>query len=126
VKVLIDTHVLLWALTEESRLSRRVRSLLPVADVWISAASIWEILTKVQVGKLSLPTPVGSYLTTKLAANGVSVLPVILDHVLRIEEIELHHRDPFDRILIAQSLAENLPLVTADPVFERYPVKLIW
>ena len=126
MKVLIDTHVLLWALTEESRLSRRVRSLLPVADVWISAASIWEILTKVQVGKLSLPTPVGSYLTTKLAANGVSVLPVILDHVLRIEEIELHHRDPFDRILIAQSLAENLPLVTADPVFERYPVKLIW
>src|SRR5271170_3546010 len=120
MKVLIDTHVFLWGLSEESRLSRKVRSLLPVADVWISAASIWEIITKVQVGKLKLPSPLGSYLTNKLAANGVSVLPVILDHVLRIEEMELHHRDPFDRILIAQSLAENLPLVTADAVFARY------
>ena len=126
MKVLIDTHVLLWGLTEESRLSRRVRSLLPAADVWISVASIWEIIAKVQIGKLALPNPVGPYLTAKLAANGVSVLPVTLDHVLRIEGMDLHHRDPFDRILIAQSLQEKLPIVTADPVFDRYSVQLIW
>jgi PIN domain nuclease of toxin-antitoxin system len=126
MKVLIDTHVLLWGLTEESKLSPDVRSLLPKADVWVSVASVWEIITKVQIGKMVLPRPVGSFLTAKLAANGVSVLPVGLNHVLRIESLELHHRDPFDRILIAQSLEENLPLVTADPAFEKYPVKLIW
>jgi PIN domain nuclease of toxin-antitoxin system len=125
MRVLIDTHVLLWGLTEESRLSQRVRSLLPTADLWFSVASIWEIITKVQVGKLTLPSPVGSFLTEKLVSNGVSVLPVTLDHVLQIEGMELHHRDPFDRILIAQSLEENLPLVTADPVFEKYPVRII-
>ncbi|SRR5713101_9866468 len=126
MKVLIDTHVLLWGLTEESRLSQKVRSLLPTADLWFSVASIWEIITKVQVGKLTLPRPVGSFLTAKLVSNGVSVLPVTLDHVLQIEGMELHHRDPFDRILIAQSLEANLPLVTSDPVFEKYPVRIIW
>jgi PIN domain nuclease of toxin-antitoxin system len=126
MRVLIDTHVLLWGLTEEARLSSDVRMLLPVADVWISVASIWEIITKVQVGKLTLPSPVGPFLTAKLASNGVSVLTVTLDHVLRIESLELHHRDPFDRILIAQSIEEELPLVTADPHFEGYPVEVIW
>jgi PIN domain nuclease of toxin-antitoxin system len=126
MRVLIDTHVFLWGLTEEARLSQEVRRLLPVADVWMSVASIWEIITKVQVGKLTLPSPVGPFLTAKLAFNGVSVLPITLDHVLKIESLELHHRDPFDRVLIAQSIEEKLPLVTADPHFERYPVEVIW
>jgi PIN domain nuclease of toxin-antitoxin system len=126
MKILIDTHVFLWGLTAESRLSQNVRSLLPVADVWMSVASIWEIITKVQVGKLTLPSPAGPFLTAKLASNGVSVLPITLDHVLRIESLELYHRDPFDRVLIAQSIEEKLPLVTADPHFERYPVEVIW
>jgi PIN domain nuclease of toxin-antitoxin system len=126
VRILIDTHVFLWGLTEEARLSQAVRTLLPVADVWMSVAGIWEIITKVQVGKLALPSPVGPFLTAKLTANGVSVLPITLKHVLRIESLELHHRDPFDRVLIAQSIEEKLPLVTADPHFERYPVEIIW
>ena len=126
MRVLIDTHVFLWGLADEARLSQDVRKLLPVADVWISVASIWEIITKVQVGKLTLPSPAGPFLTAKLVSNGVSVLPITLDHVLRIESLELHHRDPFDRVLIAQSIEEKLPLVTADPHFERYPVEVIW
>jgi len=126
MKVLIDTHVLLWGLQDEAKLSRRVQALLPAADVWISVASLWEIIAKIQVGKLTLPTPVGEYLTTKLTANGVSVLPIRFDHVMRLESLPLHHRDPFDRILIAQSLSESLPLVSADPQFERYSVELIW
>jgi PIN domain nuclease of toxin-antitoxin system len=126
MRVLLDTHVLLWGLTQETRLSQKVRSLLPAADLWVSVASIWEIITKANVGKLTLPTPAGAFLTAHLASNGVSVLPISLDHVLRIEGMELHHRDPFDRILIAQSLEESLPIVTADPVFQKYPVELIW
>jgi len=126
MKVLIDTHVFLWGLTQESRLSEKVRALLPSSDVWVSVASVWEIVTKVQIGKLSLPGPVGPYIRAQLTANGVSVLPILLDHVLRIESMKLHHRDPFDRILIAQSLEESLPIVTSDPQFEKYPIELIW
>ena len=126
MKVLIDTHVLLWGLQDEPKLSDRVRTLLPKAEVWISVASLWEIIAKVQVGKLKLPTPVRDYLTLKLRENGVSVLPLTFDHVRRIEELPLHHRDPFDRILIAQSLEENLPLITADALFKNYAVRLIW
>jgi len=126
MKVLIDTHVLLWGIQDEARVSRRVRALLPAADVWISVASLWEIITKVQIGKLVLPAPVGDYLAQKLKMNGVSVLALNFDHVRRLEEVPLHHRDPFDRILIAQSLEEKLPLVSADPHFEKYPIQLIW
>ncbi|SRR6266496_3434274 len=126
MRVLIDTHVLLWGLHNEAKLSRRVRNLLPVADVWISVASIWEIIAKVQVGRLKMPIPVGDYLTAKLTANGVSVLPLTFDHVRRLEELPLHHRDPFDRILIAQSLDEAMPLVSSDLQFEKYALELIW
>jgi len=126
MNVLLDTHTLLWALTDEQRLSDRVRNLLPRADTWFSVASIWEIVIKAKNGKLPLPLPAGSYLMTKLALNGVRVLPVTADHALRVETLALHHRDPFDRMLIAQSLEEKLPLVTADPVFQRYAVNVIW
>jgi PIN domain nuclease of toxin-antitoxin system len=126
MKVLIDTHVLLWGLQNEEKLSRRVQTLLPAADLWISVASLWEIIAKAQIGKLTLPTPVGDYLSTKLKANGLLILQITFDHVKRVEALPLHHRDPFDRILIAQSLEENLPVITADPLFKQYPVEIIW
>jgi PIN domain nuclease of toxin-antitoxin system len=126
MRVLIDTQVLLWGLQEEQKLSRQVQTLLPVADIWISVASLWEIITKVQIGKLALPTPVGDYLATKLKANGILILPITFDHVKRVEGLPLHHRDPFDRILIAQSLEEKLPVITSDPLFARYLVEVIW
>jgi PIN domain nuclease of toxin-antitoxin system len=126
MKILIDTQVLLWGLQDERKLSRRVQTLLPVADVWISVASLWEIITKVQIGKLALPAPVGDYLSAKLKANGILILPITFDHVKRVEGLPLHHRDPFDRILIAQSLEEKLPIITSDPLFARYLVEVIW
>jgi PIN domain nuclease of toxin-antitoxin system len=126
MKALIDTHVFLWGLQNEEKLSRRVQTLLPKSDLWISVASLWEIITKVQVGKLDLPKPVGDYLSAKLKANGVLVLQITFEHVKRLEELPLHHRDPFDRMLIAQSLEENLPVITADPLFKQYSVQIIW
>ena len=126
MKVLLDTHTLLWALTDESKLSERVRKLLPQADTWFSVASLWEILIKAQVGKIPLPRPTGPFVMSKLQLNGVRILHVTPDHVLRVESLPDHHRDPFDRMLIAQSLEEHLPVVTADRVFARYPVELIW
>jgi PIN domain nuclease of toxin-antitoxin system len=126
MKILLDTHTFLWGLSDVNRLSERVRELLPSAETWFSVASLWEILIKSQSGKLPLPQPSGAYVMAKLKVNGVKLLPVKLDHVLRIESLPMHHRDPFDRMLIAQSLEEKLPLVTADPLILRYPVEVIW
>ena len=96
------------------------------SDLWLSVASIWEILIKAQAGKMPMPRPTGPYLVRKLAENRIETLPVRLDHVLKVEALPLHHRDPFDRILAAQSLCEKLPLVTADPMFSRYSIEVIW
>lgn len=126
MKILLDTHTFLWGLSDETKLSERVRRLLPSADSWLSVASLWEILIKSQSGKLLLPRPVGPYVMSKLKFNGVKLLPVTAEHVLRIESLPLHHRDPFDRMLIAQSLEEELPLVTSDAIFQRYGMNLIW
>lgn len=126
MRILLDTHTFLWAITNESRLSAKVRTLMASADCWFSVASVWEVIVKVQSGKMSLPRPVGAFLTSELADSGVQILPITLNHVLRVESLDLHHRDPFDRILIAQSIEENLPVLTADPLFKNYPVQLIW
>jgi len=127
MKALLDTHAFLWAISDDVRLSRRAqRAFTGPNELWLSVASLWEILIKVRVGKLPLPEPSGPYLVKKLGENRIEVLPIKLDHVLRIETLVVHHRDPFDRILIAQSIEEKLPLITADPIFERYPVELIW
>ena len=126
MKVLLDTHAFIWAITDERRLSPRARSLIASSELWWSVVSLWEAIQKAQVGKLSLPLPAGPMLTGELSSNHVRLLPVSLSHVLRVEELPLHHRDPFDRLLIAQSIEEKWPIVTADPWFSRYPVDVIW
>jgi len=127
MKALLDTHTFLWAIAEEGKLSHRAKQIYTSStDLWLSVASIWEILIKVQAGKLPLPEPAGRYLVKKLVENQIELLPITLDHVLRIESLPMHHRDPFDRLLIAQSIEEGWPIVTADPWFSRYPVDVIW
>ncbi len=126
MKILLDTHTFLWGITDESKVPLRVRSIILSGEPWLSVASVWEILTKVQLGRLPFPKPSGPYLVSRLSFNGIHVLPLTLDHVLRVESLELHHRDPFDRLLIAQSMEEKWPIVTADPWFARYPVDVIW
>jgi PIN domain nuclease of toxin-antitoxin system len=127
MRALLDTHTFLWAIADDQRLSRRAQKIFTGPnDLWLSAASVWEILIKVQTGKLPLPKPAGPYLVKQAAGNRIEVLPITLDHVLRIESLTMHHRDPFDRVLIAQSIEEKLPLVTADPHFARYPIEVIW
>jgi len=126
MKVLLDTHTFLWAIIDEKKLSPRVRRIMASSQLWWSVVSLWEAIQKAQVGKLSLPLPAGPFLTNELSSNHVRLLPVSLSHVLRVEELPLHHRDPFDRLLIAQSIEEGWPIVTADPWFARYPVDVIW
>jgi len=127
MKALLDTHTFLWAISGDKKLSRRAGEIfVGPSDLWLSVASIWEILIKVQIGKIPLPSPAGPYLVNKMVENRVEVLAISLDHTLRIESLPNYHNDPFDRMLIAQSLEENLPLVSADQIFERYGLSVIW
>ena len=96
------------------------------ADLSLSIASIWEILIKVQSGKLKFPRPAGPYLLSRLAENRIKTLPISIDHLLALERLPMHHRDPFDRMLIAQSMEENWPIITSDPMFKQYPIQVIW
>jgi PIN domain nuclease of toxin-antitoxin system len=126
MKVLLDTHTFLWAITDESRLSSRARTLMASSELWWSVVSLWETIQKVQIGKLTLPLPAGAFLQGELQTSNVKLLPVRPSHVMRFETLPLHHRDPFDRMLIAQSIEEGWPILTADSSFSRYPVKVIW
>lgn len=127
MKALLDTHTFLWAISGNDKLSRRAGEIFTgTSDLWLSVASVWEILIKVKIGKMQLPTPAGPYLVKKMVENQIEALPVMLDHALKVETLPMHHSDPFDRILIAQSIEEGLPIITSDPVFERYPVEVIW
>jgi len=127
MRALLDTHTFLWAISDDPRLSRRAAQIfIGPSDVWLSVASIWEILIKASVGKMPLPKPAAPYLMKRLAENRVQLLPITLDHILKTEELPMHHRDPFDRMLIAQSLKEGWPIISEDPVFKKYPIRVIW
>jgi PIN domain nuclease of toxin-antitoxin system len=128
MKILLDTHAFLWAITEDAQLSVRAREIFTArtSELFLSVASIWEILIKVQLKKLPLTKPVVPFLREQLANNNIHVLPIVLDHVARLEDLPVHHRDPFDRILVAQSMEEGWPLLSADPLLARYPAELIW
>jgi PIN domain nuclease of toxin-antitoxin system len=127
MKAILDTQVFLWGIAGDRRMSQKARELFAgPSDLFLSLASIWEILIKVQSRKLNLPEPAGPYVIRKLADNRIETLPIDLNHLFAFESLDPHHRDPFDRMLIAQALQQKLPIVTADPIFARYPVKVIW
>ncbi|MFY9681739.1 MAG: type II toxin-antitoxin system VapC family toxin [Candidatus Sulfotelmatobacter sp.] len=127
MKAILDTHAFLWALSGDARMSRLARDTFAgPTDLSLSIASVWEILIKVQAGKLNLPRPAGPYVLRKLAENRIETLSVSIDHLLALEHLPMHHRDPFDRMLIAQSMEEGWPIITADPEFKHYPIEVIW
>jgi PIN domain nuclease of toxin-antitoxin system len=127
MKAILDTHAFLWALAGDARMSRHAREIFSGStDLSLSVASIWEILIKVQSGKLSFPRPAGPYVLRRMAENRIKTLPISIDHLLALERLPMHHRDPFDRMLIAQSMEQGWPIITADRTFKKYPVQVIW
>jgi PIN domain nuclease of toxin-antitoxin system len=124
VKFLVDTHCWLWLQASPERLSREMLLLLenPANDLFLSAASSWEIAIKYALGKLPLPEPPSRYVPRRMAASGSRGLAVEHAHTLRVAELPAHHRDPFDRLLVAQAQIEKLVLVTIDRQFDRYDV----
>jgi PIN domain nuclease of toxin-antitoxin system len=127
VKLLLDTHVVLWLLAGSARISTDLYNTLadPRHTVVVSAVSAWEIAIKAGLGKLDLPADLGHWFPAEIAAAGLSVLPIDIDHALGVERLPPHHGDPFDRLLIAQAIIEGLTLVSADHVFGRYQVSLL-
>lgn len=127
-RVLLDTHALLWWLFDDPRLSERARDVIRSADtaVLVSSASGWEIGTKHRLGRLPEATEVVGNLPPLLRRSRMDVLPIALEHALAAGMLPGPHRDPFDRILIAQARLERLPIVTNDPVFARYEVDVVW
>jgi PIN domain nuclease of toxin-antitoxin system len=128
VKLLLDTQALLWWVDGDRRLTKRARSAIGAArnSCFVSVASAWEMAIKVSIGKLRLRTPVVRYLQGQLASNGFELLPIALTHIHSVEMLPHHHGDPFDRLLVAQALEEGLALVSSDPVFDGYQLKVIW
>lgn len=127
MRLLLDTHALLWFATGDRRLSRPARAAMEAddAELQISAASVWEIAIKASLGQLLLPGPVSAYISEKIQ-GGYRVLPVTWTEAAEVERLPWHHRDPFDRLLAAQALTQPCPLVTRDRVFRKYGVEVVW
>ncbi len=127
MRLLLDTHVMLWALSAPRTLAAPARTLIadPVNDVWISVASLWEVAIKQQLEKLALPKPAREWLPPALVATGISTLDIRPQHAYVAGALPDHHRDPFDRMIIAQAQEEGLTVVTRDDRFHRYDVTIV-
>ncbi|MDP2862423.1 MAG: type II toxin-antitoxin system VapC family toxin [Desulfobacterales bacterium] len=125
---MLDTNSFLWFISGSERLSINAQHL--IADLnnqlVLSSASLWEIAIKVSLGKLELLLPYNKLIPEQLEENDINVLPIELSHLNKVIELPFHHRDPFDRLIIAQALTEDIPVVSSDTVFSQYVVKLIW
>jgi len=128
MRFLIDTHCWLWAIAAPERLNDQATELLrgDVHTTVFSAISAAEIAVKVSIGKLRFEEPADAFVRSRLEIDGIKPLPLYLHHALRVAELPLHHRDPFDRLLVAQAQMEGLPLMTADPKLAAYDVEIIW
>ena len=128
MRLLLDTHAFLWFITGNDRLSSTAREAIenPVNANLVSIASLWEMAIKASLGKLTLHRPFREVVTTQMAESGFDLLRVEVDHLAELMNLPYHHRDPFDRLLIAQCRSDDLSLVTCDAAFGAYEVRRIW
>jgi PIN domain nuclease of toxin-antitoxin system len=117
MRILIDTHLLLWALSAPRKLSTKARQLIEKSDVYVSAASIWEISIKAELGKLAMKS---SDVLAAVEPAGFVLLPITGEHAVQVAHLPMHHRDPFDRLLIAQAQSEPMRLLSNDEVLHAY------
>lgn len=127
MRYLLDTHTFLWFINNSNALPESTFNLLESdVELLLSIASLWEIAIKVNIGKLTLPKEYGEFMEEQLNANDVKILPISLSHLDLLSTLPLHHRDPFDRVIIAQSLTENLTVISKDTAFNAYGISQIW
>lgn len=128
MKLLLDTHAFLWFVLNDPLLSADALRLIadPNNDILVSPASYWEIAIKISIGKYSLTEPIDVFFEREIATNQFAILPIQPRHVAPLSGLPFHHRDPFDRLLIAQAMTEQIPVVSADAAFDAYPVQRLW
>ncbi len=127
MRILLDTQIFIWWADNPEKLSNSVLSALAddSNDLHLSVASVWEMQIKIRLGKLKVSLPLAELVHSQQAANDINILPVTLPHVLALETLPFHHKDPFDRLLIAQSIEEVATIISVDPQFASYPVKVL-
>jgi PIN domain nuclease of toxin-antitoxin system len=127
VKLLLDTHALIWFQAGDRRLSKAARQAIEAddAELLISAATVWEMAIKASLGRLQLSGPVDAYVAEKVG-QGYRMLAISWTHAARVEALPWHHRDPFDRLLVAQALTERCPVITRERAFRKYGVEVVW
>jgi len=128
MKILIDTHALLWLITDDKKLSENSKACFinPENELYFSMASFWEICIKVSIGKLTLSKNWEETIKQELAFNSVKLLAISTDHCVQVAKLPFFHRDPFDRLIIAQAITEELHVMSIDEHFSKYSIPLIW
>jgi PIN domain nuclease of toxin-antitoxin system len=128
VRLLIDTHTLIWALDDPTKLSGPATTALkdPANDLLLSAATVWELAIKIGQGKLTLSLPYRQWMEKAIADLELTTLAVTVEYAERQAGLPTHHKDPFDRLIIAQALVEGVPVVCADPAFDAYGITRLW
>jgi PIN domain nuclease of toxin-antitoxin system len=128
MRVLLDTHTFIWWDADSGKLSRHALAICidPQNTLLLSVVSVWEMVIKSHLGKLTLRMPLVDIITNQQRQNQIDILPVLFDHVLAVEQLPAHHKDPFDRLLIAQATVESATLLSSDPVFAAYSVSVFW
>lgn len=127
MRILVDSHIFLWAITEDGRLSRTHRShyLNSENELYLSVACVWEMLIKAGMGKLPLPKPATHYVLKQMEQNRIELLPIRPSHLAELETLPPLHRDPFDRMTVAQAKAENMAILSADSELRAYGVEIL-
>lgn len=127
MNLLLDTHVFIWSFSNTKKLSstafKEIKN--PANQIFVSVASVWEMQIKIAIGKMTFNDTLENIVIEQQTVNNIQILPVELSHALYLENLPLHHKDPFDRLLISQAIVENITLVSADANFANYRVKLL-
>ena len=128
MRLLLDTHAFLWFLLDDPRLSATAQAVVedPLNNVEVSPASYWEISIKIGLRKYALPEPYQAFMERQIAENDFRILPIEPKHTALLTTMPLHHKDPFDRLLVAQATVEGIPLISADPLLDAYGIRRIW
>ena len=128
MQLLLDTHAFLWWIADDGQLSERAMEIIRNSSnlLYLSAASGMEIAIKAKLGKLSIEEPVPQFIAEQLRLNAIQTLPIKMNHALHVYTLPQHHRDPFDRLLVAQSQLEDMPILTIDSKINQYDVSVLW
>ena len=128
MQFLIDTHALIWFILDNPKLSRKAKDMIEdkTNKRFVSTVCVWEIAIKMSIGKLNMGGTFEQLFPEQLTINDMQLLPITTDHLYRIIDLPFHHRDPFDRLMIAQSIVESIPIISRDSAFDAYPIERLW